>query len=92
MASWILQKLAVILVINSGHEETGDIMSNNYEDEGESSLAPHVSPNNQFASLQRAAAIWILKVRENHLLPQCTIETIIKDTDTLYEVISYIHK
>ena len=36
--------------------------------------------------IKRAAATWILKVREKHMIPQSTIEMILKDIDTLYEV------
>ena len=39
-----------------------------------------------FSAIQRAAALWILKVRETHRLPQSVIELIIKDVQTLYEV------
>lgn len=36
--------------------------------------------------IQRAAATWILKVRECHRLPQSTLESIVKDLESFYQV------
>ena len=47
---------------------------------------PDFDDKSHFSAIQRAAALWILKVRETHRLPQSVIELIIKDVQTLYEV------
>lgn len=46
------------------------------------------SPNleKRMEDIQRASAIWILKIRECHKLTQVTTESIIKDVDSLYQV------
>ena len=36
--------------------------------------------------LQRAAALWILKTRESNRLPLSTMDSIVQDVDSLYEV------
>ena len=50
------------------------------------------SDSHYFSTIQRAAALWILKVRDTHRIPQSVMESIIKDTDSLYEVqIRFVH-
>ena len=46
------------------------------------------SPNleEHLEDIQRASAIWILKIRECNKLTQVTTESIIKDVDSLYQV------
>lgn len=41
------------------------------------------------AELQKSAAMWILKTRETNLLPQSTMNTIICDVESLYDVSLY---
>lgn len=43
-------------------------------------IAPSV-----FDDLKRSAAIWILKIKENHKLPQCAIKSIIEDVTILFQ-------
>ena len=50
------------------------------------SPSPQLFPEEDPSAIQRAAATWILKVRETNLLPQSTIEAIIKDTESMYMV------
>ena len=38
------------------------------------------------ATLQKAAATWILKTRESHCIPISVMESIIQDVQSLYEV------
>ena len=38
------------------------------------------------ATIRRAAAVWILKVRECHHLPQSVLDAIIQDIESLYQV------
>ena len=45
-----------------------------------------VQPVNYAALTQKAAATFILNVQENHRLPQSTMENIIKEVDSLYQV------
>ena len=42
--------------------------------------------NMESANLQRAAATFILKIQETHQLPQSTMDTILKEVDSLYQV------
>lgn len=79
-------------------EESGDERSN-AEDDDAADISTEVETYSRDTpgdfeiaaphNLTKAAATWILKVREQHLLPQSTIEGIIKDIDTLYEVSIY---
>lgn len=48
--------------------------------------AVDTSIQNNTASLKRAAATFILKVQEMHRLPQSTMDSIIKEVDSLYQV------
>ncbi len=45
-----------------------------------------ISNDDHASTIQRAAALWILKVRECHRIPQSVIESIIKDIESLYQV------
>ena len=68
-----------------------DFEESDSDDQDESnSISNYSSSAVSAQSIQKAAATWILKVREKHLLPQSTIETIIQDIDTLYEVSSSV--
>lgn len=52
----------------------------------ENQVDDEIGTNNHLPSIQKTAALWILKVRECHRIPQSVIESIIKDIDSLYEV------
>lgn len=42
--------------------------------------------SSEVSSIQHSAAVWTLKVRDGHGLPQSTTENIMKDVDSLYQV------
>ena len=74
---------------DGNHDDTcseGDSSDDNSETEDGGSTT--CSNRSAAEDIKRAAATWILKVREKHMIPQSTIETILKDIDTLYEVSS----
>lgn len=47
---------------------------------------PEREPVDYAAKLQQSAATFILKVQEKHRIPQSTMESIIKEVDSLYQV------
>lgn len=67
----------------SESQESGDESEADVSDHDDSD--PH-QPSSEAVSIQRSAAVWTLKVRDVHGLPQSTTESIIKDVDTLYQV------
>ncbi len=69
-------------------DNESDFEESDQDESNDSNSSSAVSA--QSTMIQKAAATWILKVREKHLLPQSTIETIIQDIDTLYEVSSSV--
>ena len=52
---------------------------------------PPFFPEDDLSCIQRAAATWILKVRETNLLPQSTMQSIIQDTESMYMVNTRLH-
>ncbi len=72
--------------VDTGSE--GDSSDDDSETEDGAGGSTPCSNRSAAEDLKRAAATWILKVREKHMIPQSTIETILKDIDSLYEVSS----
>lgn len=72
------------------HRDLGDDDGVSNDGGGSNDEDPGLDPTDASrTSISRAAAIWLLKVREKYLLPQSTIENIIEDIDTLYQVYIY---
>lgn len=71
---------------DSDKNETSDEDSDDQDIDDSNNNADEDADDPNPPNLSRAAAIWILKVREKYLLPQSTIEAVIQDIDTLYEV------
>lgn len=73
---------------SAGSDHDDSIHEDEVDDVAEHNIQGGGEEDNRLVqkSVKRAAATWILKVREKYAIPQSTIETIIKDIETLYEV------
>ena len=55
-------------------------------DDTDDGIQDPLSSESHFSTIQKAAALWILKIRETHRIPQSVMESIIKDIESLYQV------
>ena len=78
------------------HDDDPDLLSSSYDLPSGSSGAddslqgdlesPITFLSDPVSTIKRTAAVWILKVRECHQIPQSVIELIIRDIESLHQV------